>query len=74
MNLIVRKLEKILEVLPKFAKAYKISFGILRYRLDNPFYNRMLVSDKAFEAFRSMEADGYARIFESSFKQQNARL
>ncbi|WP_163565136.1 hypothetical protein [Helicobacter suis] len=48
--------------LPKFAKAYKISFGMLRYRLDNPYYVRMLISDKAFQAFKLMQKDGYVQI------------
>ncbi|BCD45676.1 MULTISPECIES: hypothetical protein [Helicobacter] len=56
------KIRKDFGSLPKFAKAYGISFGVLRYRLDNPYYIRMLVSDKVFRAFEQMEKDGYVRI------------
>ncbi|WP_163534082.1 hypothetical protein [Helicobacter suis] len=63
------KIKKDFGSLPKFAKAYKISFGMLRYRLDNPYYVRMLISDKVFNAFELMQKDGYVQIV-SGFKQK----
>ncbi|WP_163555834.1 hypothetical protein [Helicobacter suis] len=48
--------------LPKFAAYYGITYGVVRYRIDNPYYNRMFLADHTFRIFKQMEKDGYLKI------------